>query len=136
MEVLDKTIGRTVLRIKGAVSANNYLDLTGLALEGRHLCLQICLLKSAVATLHLELMTTKDVSLRVTISTLYDNPRFLGRSLRLPLPLKTGWTNLVIDLNEILSSNCPQNFGQLKYIKVSSASGDYFTSLTSRSSVS
>jgi hypothetical protein len=118
IEMLDKAIGRTVTRIKGAVSANNYLDFTGLALEGTHLCLQISLLKSTVATLHLELVTTKDVSLRVTISTLYDHPRFLGRSLRLPLPLKSGWTNLVIDLNEILSSNCPQNFGQLKCIKV------------------
>lgn len=117
-EALDKSIGRNVYRIKGAVSANNYIDFTNLHLEGKHLCLQLCLFKSTVATLHLELVTTKDVSLRVTISTLYDHPRFLGRSLRLPLPIKTEWSNLVIDIDEILSSNCPQTFGRLKCIKV------------------
>jgi hypothetical protein len=117
-ELLDKSIGRSVIRIKGSVSANNFIDYNSLNLEGNFLYLQICLLKSSVATLHFELLTTKDISLRVTISTLYDHPRFLGRSLRLPLPARVGWTNLVIDVNEILSVNCPKNFGLLKCIKV------------------
>jgi hypothetical protein len=120
-EILDKSIGRSVIRIKGAVSANNFIDFSSLQLEGNHLCLQICLLKATVATLHLELTTTRDISLRVTISTLYDQPRFLGRSLRLPLPARVGWTNLVIDLNEMLSANCPKNFGILKCVKVPTA---------------
>jgi hypothetical protein len=106
-ELMDKSIGRLVFRIKGSVSANNYIDFCDLNLTGPYMYIQMCLLKPHIATLHLEVQTTS-VPLRLTLSTLYngDAPRFLGRSLRLPLPSAPGWMVLCVDLNEILSRYC------------------------------
>ena len=108
-----------MVKIKGAVSANNYIDFSGLQLCGNFMCIQLCPLKSSIATMHIELVTTQDVSLRITISTLYDKPRFLGRSLRLPLPFseQQGWTNVLLDLNVILAKYC-QTSSALKCVKV------------------
>ena len=81
---MDKSIGRLVFRIKGSVSANNYIEFDHLHLIGPIFYIQLCLLKQNIATFHFELITTTNISLRVTVSTLYngDQPRFLGRSLR------------------------------------------------------
>jgi hypothetical protein len=103
---MDKGIGRPVLTIKGSVSANNYADYENVSLPGRFLCVQLKVAKAAVATLHLEAVTTRDVAVRITVSTLYDEPRFLGRSLRLPLRPKDGWTTLVMDMDDILTRYC------------------------------
>ena len=110
---------QTVVRIKGAVSANNYIDFSGLQLGGNFMCIQLCPVKSSIATLHIELATMQDVSLRITISTLYDKPRFLGRSLRLPLPFveNQGWTNVLLDFNQMLTKYC-QSSSAFKCVKV------------------
>jgi hypothetical protein len=124
-ETMDKSIGRSVVKIKGAVSANNYIDFSNISLQGNFLCVQLCMMKSNIATLHIELETTQDIPLRVTISTLYDTPRFLGRSLRLPLPVKSGWTNVLFDMNAMLCQHCPvksangASTGKFKMIRVS-----------------
>eukprot|EP01038_Epipyxis_sp_PR26KG_P005252 gene5252-7298_t len=107
-EMMDKLIGRPIFRIKGAVSANNYIEFDHLHLSGPFLYIQISLMKPTVATMHIEVLTSANMTLRLTLSTLYvgDKPRFLGRSLRLPLPLNTNWMTLAIDLNRIVSSYC------------------------------
>ncbi len=119
---MDKSLGRQIYKISGDVSANNYIDFSGLNLEGSFLWIQFCILKSKIATFHIELLTNQGISLRITISTIYDQPRFLGRSLRLPLPLVRSWTNANIDLNQILKTYCPsagsQSVPTLKAIKV------------------
>lgn len=104
---MDKTIGRPVVKITGAVSANNYIDYNNLNLTGQYIYIQLCLLKANIATLHMEVVTSRDVTLRITMSTLYDQPRFLGRSLRLPLPISSRWTVLALDMNYILNTHCP-----------------------------
>lgn len=83
-EVMDKTIGRIVYKIKGSVSANNYLSVENFVLLGPILYIQYCLLKPNIATIHLEVVTISNMSFRISLSTLYDNdaPKFLGRSLR------------------------------------------------------
>ncbi len=83
-ELMDKAIGRLVFRIKGSVSANNYIEFDTLSLVGPILYIQMCLAKPSIATIHLEVLTTTNIPLRLTLSTLYngDSPRFLGRSLR------------------------------------------------------
>ena len=83
-ELMDKAIGRLVFRVKGSVSANNYVEFDHLSLVGPILYIQMCLAKPNIATIHLEVMTTNNIQLRLTMSTLYngDQPRFLGRSLR------------------------------------------------------
>ena len=83
-ELMDKSIGRLVYRIKGSVSANNYIEFNNLNLNGNHIYIQLCLIKPNITTFHLELITSSLINLRVTASTLYhgDQPRFLGRSLR------------------------------------------------------
>lgn len=123
-DTMDKSIGRSVIKIKGAVSANNYIDFSNISLEGNFLCVQLCMMKSNIATMHMELETTQGIPLRVTISTLYDTPRFLGRSLRLPLPVKSGWTNVLFDMNAMLRQHCPlrstngASTGKFKMIRV------------------
>jgi len=83
-EVMDKTIGRMIYRIKGSVSANNYLSVENVLLLGPILYIQYSLLKPNIATIHLEVVTISNMSFRISLSTLYDNevPKFLGRSLR------------------------------------------------------
>lgn len=83
-ELMDKAIGRLVFRVKGSVSANNYIEFDSLSLVGPMLYIQMCLAKPNIATIHLEVLTTINIPLRLTLSTLYngDTPRFLGRSLR------------------------------------------------------
>ena len=83
-EVMDKTIGRLTYKVKGAVSANNFVQFNDLNLSGHILHLQMCLIKPNIATIHIEVETVSNVSYRFSLSTLYDNdqPRFLGRSLR------------------------------------------------------
>jgi hypothetical protein len=54
---MDKTIGRPVVCIKGAVSAKNYIDFNGLHLIGRYIYIQVELL-TQVATLHIELINS------------------------------------------------------------------------------
>ena len=101
-DVMDKSIGRPVLKIKGSVSANNYIDYSGLNLTGRFMHIQLCLLKN-IATIHIELMTSNDKSLRLTLSTLYtDKPRNLGACLRIPLPQIEGWMTVILDLDTII----------------------------------
>lgn len=83
-ERMDKTIGRLIYCIKGSVSANNYISLENLHLFGPSFCLQYSLSKPSIATMHIEVITSNNLALRVTLSTLYDleQPKFLGRSLR------------------------------------------------------
>eukprot|EP01032_Pedospumella_encystans_P017145 gene17145-19547_t len=107
-ELMDKAIGRLVFRVKGSVSATNYVEFDSLNLFGPILYIQMCLAKPSIATIHLEIKTTSNIPLRLTLSTLYngDQPRFLGRSLRLPLPALPGWMVLAVDLNQVLSTYC------------------------------
>ena len=83
-EYMDKFIGRPVFRIKGAISANNYLEIDHIQLVGSYVYIQFCLMSPVIATFHMEVITTANVSLRLSFSTMYDGeqPRFLGRSLR------------------------------------------------------
>ena len=112
-DTMDKGIGRPVIKIKGAVSANNHIDFEGLNLTGQFVYIQLKLLSPSIATFHLEIVTTADVSLRLTVSTLYagDRARFLGRSLRLPLPVHQGWMLVVLDMNRIVENFCVSGGG-------------------------
>lgn len=82
-DCMDKTIGRSTIRIIGSVSANNYVEYSNLNLKGEFIYFQLKLL-TKVATIHLEITTISGLSIRVSISTLYadESPRFFGRSLR------------------------------------------------------
>ncbi len=83
-ERMDKVIGRLVFRIKGSVSANNYISFDNLSLTGKYVYLQYCLLKPLIATIHLEILSIDSVPYRLSFSTLYDTekPKYLGRSFR------------------------------------------------------
>ena len=123
-EVMDRSIGRFALKITGSVSANNYVEYENLNLKGSFVYFQFKLV-SKVATIHLELMTDLGHSLRVTLSTLYlhDQPKFFGRSLRLPIATNTEnqWTILVLDINSILAKYCSTGSmtEALSHVKVS-----------------
>jgi hypothetical protein len=82
IETMDKVLGRLVYKIKGQVSAKNHLTVTDLNLLGPLLTIQISLIDSSISTFHLEVLTRNNLPLRITFSTLYDSPKFLGRSLR------------------------------------------------------
>ena len=55
---MDKSIGRLVYRIKGSVSANNYIEFNNLNLNGNNIYIQLCLIKPTIATFHSELITS------------------------------------------------------------------------------
>ena len=120
---LNKTIGRSVVSLKGTVSANNYFDILDLQLTGAYVYIQLCIIKPNVATFHLELTTDDDLAFRISLSTLHREPRFLCRQLRLPLPtLKSGaWMVAQLHMNEILERFCTSPGTQplkMKHIKV------------------
>lgn len=85
-EEMDKDIGKMVLKMKGSVSANNYVEFDGLNLHGQHVYIQYKLMKSMIATFHIELITSSKTSMRISMSTLYPAPKCIGTILRLPLP--------------------------------------------------
>ena len=99
---MDKEIGRPVIRLKGAVSANNYIEVDGLTLQGRFVYIQLKLLRSQIATLHMELLLPSKTPLRITLSTLYQSPKCVGTIIRLPLPVKKGWVCVGIDLDSLI----------------------------------
>ena len=82
-DVMERSIGRPVIRIQGLVSANNYIEFDGLHLVGTFLYIQVKLI-TKVATIHVEMEKSTGESLRLSSSTLYasEAPRYLGRSLR------------------------------------------------------
>jgi hypothetical protein len=82
-DVMDKQLGRRVFRVTGSLSANNYIEFPNLLLSGPFLYIQMKLL-TKVATIHLEVLTSSEQSIRFSLSTLYSNeePRFLGSCLR------------------------------------------------------
>lgn len=102
-DVMDNTIGRTVVLLKGSISAKNYIEFSHLNLTGRFVHIQLQVLEQ-VATFHFELLTKNDLPLRISVSTLYshDQPKNLGASLRIPLPNVRGWMVLVLDMDEII----------------------------------
>ena len=121
---MDKVIGRSVIILKGTVSANNYIDYQDLQLTGSYVYLQLCILKPSVATLHLELVTDDDMQFRISLSTLHREPRFLSRQLRLPIPtLRSGaWLVIQLHVNDVFAKYCTvpgANPLKMKHIKVS-----------------
>ena len=107
MDVYDKSIGRTVLQVRGSVSANNFIEYSDLSLVGSFLYIMLRLHKNEVGTFHLEIETTEGFTIRITFSTLYDSVRFLGRSLRIPLlRSEYSWMILALDVPSILSTYC------------------------------
>lgn len=136
---MEAEIGRAVLKISGAVSANNYIDFDNLNLVGKYMYLQLKLHKSKIATVHLEVLTSTNLPQRISVSTLYyhENPRCLGRSLRyfhflvlflwlifvnanrLPLPPVDGWMLVVLDLNHIIQKffSLPSSSVSFKSVK-------------------
>ena len=126
--VMDKGIGRPVLRIKGALSPNHYVEYDGLHLTGCFVYIMIRLIPPYIATFHLEIITSSNIPMRLTVSTLYsgESPRFFG-SLRLPLPVRPDvWQILVLDLNSILLKYCtprgsaPVSLGAIKRVQMCS----------------
>lgn len=81
---MDKVIGRNVYRIRGAISAKNHVTWQDMDIAGPTLFLQAFLPEPYISTMHFEVCTKNNQSLRISISTLYngDEPKFLGRSLR------------------------------------------------------
>ena len=126
--LMDKAIGRPVLRIKGALSPNHYVEYDGLHLTGCYVYVMIRLLPPYMATFHLEIITSSNNPMRLTVSTLYsgESPRLFG-SLRLPLPVMPDvWQVLVLDLNSILLKYCtprgsaPVSLGAIKRVQMCS----------------
>lgn len=84
IETMDKSIGRIVYRAKGDVSSKNYLSISNLDLVGPIFIFQLCLIEPLISTIHIEVITSLQLPLRITLSTLYgkEPPTFLGRSMR------------------------------------------------------
>lgn len=83
IEQTDRSLGRIVYKINGAISARNSLTVENLSLSGPVFHIQLKTYPHKVATLHLDLKLSRNpVPFRITLSTLYSLPKFLGSSLR------------------------------------------------------
>eukprot|EP01036_Dinobryon_divergens_P040150 gene40150-53049_t len=74
--------------------------------NGRFIYVQLCLFKSTTATIHFEVIANNNTNLRISLSTLYETPRFLGACLRLPLPQMFDWMVLKLDMETIIFNYC------------------------------
>lgn len=149
-EVMDKQLGRRIVKVTGALCANNYIEFSNLELSGQFIYIQMKLL-TKVATMHIDVLTTSEQSIRFSLSTLYNNeqPRFLGRSLRsafhnnlcelyftifylirLSLPLETEWMIVSLNIAAILEKFCSPNYSsemKLRCIQVCLCYLSYFS---------
>jgi WD40 repeat protein len=128
--LLDPTLNKQVLCIKGAVSAANYLELPGpgttakertrnpaaarttaLGLTGDYIYLQIRAMADKYFVIHIDVQTTQGLIIRLSISNIFKFIKLQnhGRVLQLPCDfLSTKWTVLALHLPSLLEE-CSNN---------------------------
>jgi hypothetical protein len=128
--LLDPTLNKQVVCIKGAVSAANYLELPGpgttpkerarnpaaarvtaLGLTGEYLYLQLRAVSDRYFVVHIDVLTTSGLTIRLSVSNIYKFIKLTnhGRVLQLPCDfLSNKWTVLAMHLPSLLEE-CSNN---------------------------
>jgi WD40 repeat protein len=112
-EVMDRSIDRWCVQIRGHVSANTMLTFQ-LSQPQRFLYIELRPVSGRPLAIHLDATVGGDSRIRrVTLSTMYKGQKSAGRTLRLPLELakaassplhapSTSWHVLALDMQQIL----------------------------------
>jgi WD40 repeat protein len=117
---MDKSIGKQVFKIRGRTAATNFIEVparteeyaksSGLALTGRFVYIQLRAVPHKLLTFHMDIITKERQLLRLSFSSMFSAPRFIGNLLRLPLTLGPEWTVLAIDVPAILEQESDGKF--------------------------
>lgn len=110
-EELDREINKRVFRIRGSVSANNYLQLPqtsavksqGLGLTGEYLYLQLKPMGMKHFLVHLDIHITMANALRITLSNMFSEVKLSYRTLQCPCNLADKWTVVCLHVPSVLT---------------------------------
>ncbi|XP_006894964.1 PREDICTED: WD repeat-containing protein 90 [Elephantulus edwardii] len=136
--VMDKTLKSTVFRIRGSVSAANYLQLPrtstqSLGLTGRYLYVLFRPLPAKHFVIHLDVSTEDSQVIRMSFSNLLKEFKSTATWLQFPFlcearPLRpdpagtarhgSHWTCLHLDLQDILLVYLNRRYGHLKSVRL------------------
>ncbi|XP_023472469.2 WD repeat-containing protein 90 isoform X5 [Equus caballus] len=136
--VMDKTLKCTVYRVRGSVSASNYIQLprTGtqsLGLTGRYLYVLFRPLPPRHFVIHLDVFTEDSQVIRVSFSSLFKEFKSTATWLQFPFICEAGtprkdaagvpptgarWTCLQLDLHDLLLVYLNRRYGHLKSIRL------------------
>ncbi|XP_044771184.1 WD repeat-containing protein 90 [Neomonachus schauinslandi] len=136
--VTDKTLKCTVYRVRGSVSAGNYIQLPktstqSLGLTGRYLYVLFRPLPAKHFVIHLDVATEDSQVIRVSFSNLFKEFKSTATWLQFPFICEAGlsvkelasvapsgarWTCLQLDLHDILLVYLNRRYGHLKSVKL------------------
>ncbi|XP_030654477.1 WD repeat-containing protein 90 isoform X3 [Nomascus leucogenys] len=136
--VTDKTLKGTVYRIRGSVSAANYIQLPksstqSLGLTGRYLYVLFRPLPSKHFVIHLDVSTKDNQVIRVSFSNLFKEFKSTATWLQFPFVLEARtpqrdlvgsappgarWTCLQLDLQDVLLVYLNRCYGHLKSVRL------------------
>nr|XP_034363816.1 WD repeat-containing protein 90 [Arvicanthis niloticus] len=136
--VTDKVLKSAVYRIRGSVSASNYIQLPrtstqSLGLTGRYLYVLFRPLPTKHFVIHLDLSTKDCQVIRVSFSNLFKEFKSSATWLQFPFafetktprrdlagvrPPRARWTCLQVDLRDILMFYLSRHYGHLKSIRL------------------
>ncbi|XP_029804907.1 WD repeat-containing protein 90 [Suricata suricatta] len=136
--VTDKTLKCTVYRIRGSVSASNYIQLPktstqSLGLTGRYLYVLFRPLPPKHFVIHLDVATEDSQVVRVSFSSLFKEFKSTATWLQFPFIWEAGtsrkdlagvapsgarWTCLQLDLKDILLLYLNRPYGHLKSVRL------------------
>eukprot|EP01028_Stygiella_incarcerata_P001206 TRINITY_DN11910_c1_g1_i2.p1 TRINITY_DN11910_c1_g1~~TRINITY_DN11910_c1_g1_i2.p1 ORF type:complete len:1465 (+),score=373.69 TRINITY_DN11910_c1_g1_i2:109-4503(+) len=119
--VQDKSIGRTVYRIVGSIPANNYVKIPrlsqSLALTGRFAYIPLKVFPTKVFSFTLEVITTEELSLRISFSNIYKTEKISDSTIQLPLRLlHEKWVIFAVDFKTIVEK-AKKKFRLLKSVQ-------------------
>ncbi|XP_011890651.1 PREDICTED: WD repeat-containing protein 90 isoform X4 [Cercocebus atys] len=136
--VTDKTLKGAVYRIRGSVSAANYIQLPknstqSLGLTGRYLYVLFRPLPNKHFVIHLDVSTEDNQVIRVSFSNLFKEFKSTATRLQFPFVLEARtpqrdlvglvphgarWTFLQLDLQDILLVHLNRRYGHLKSVRL------------------
>ncbi|XP_051023389.1 WD repeat-containing protein 90 [Acomys russatus] len=136
--VTDKVLKSTVYRIRGSVSASNYIQLPrtstqSLGLTGRYLYVLFRPLPAKHFVIHLDVSTKDGQVIRVSFSNLFKEFKSSATWLQFPFvfetqtprralagvaPSSARWTCLQLDLRDILMFYLSRHYGHLKSVRL------------------
>uniref|UniRef100_A0A7S2SIF6 CFA20 domain-containing protein n=1 Tax=Mucochytrium quahogii TaxID=96639 RepID=A0A7S2SIF6_9STRA len=105
--VLDKKIGKNVLRVTGTTATSNYVQIPNknkgaLGLTGPFVYLQVRPIVPKLFTIHIEVLTEDGFVTRLTVSNIYRAFRRKGNVIQVPVNLSDEWYTVALDIPYLL----------------------------------
>jgi len=119
---MDKELNKMCFKIRGTVSSANYVTnsakVKDLLLRGKYIYSIFRRVPDQALTMHLDFVTSKALSFRITISTFFSEPKVAGNTLRLPLShwfsdkqlADDSWVILALDVPAVIKKFASGSF--------------------------